>query len=246
MADPQRRAALEAVDLKQWFAAMPWKPGRSPVSAAPEYEDYLFEQWTHGTFDDYWAQPGIYAAGSYAQFADVPQIHMSSWYDPYCRTATENYLGLAETKKGPVRLILGPWTHGDRSYTYSGDVDFGPNATLDGNLAPDFLTFRLRWFDRWLRGLSKNVDAEPAVSIFVMGGGSGQRNADGRLDHGGETLCFDEADGVGRLVYELAFRGAGERRWKRIESEIDPMPPFIKPPGPAAVDPSRTRPRASI
>jgi putative CocE/NonD family hydrolase len=184
-ADPQRLAALEAVDLKQWFANMPWRPGHSPVSAAPEYEAYLFEQWTHGVFDDYWAQPGIYAAGSYDQFADVPQVHMSSWYDPYSRTATENYQGLVNRKQGPVRLILGPWTHGDRSYTYVGDVDLGAEATLDGNLAADFLTLRLRWFDRWLRGIENGVDAEPAVQVFVMGGGSGRRNAAGRLEHGG-------------------------------------------------------------
>ncbi len=186
MADPQRLAALEAVDLTQWFADMPWKPGHSPVSAAPEYEAYLFEQWTHGAFDDYWAQPGIYAAGMYEQFADVPQVHMSSWYDPYTRTATENYVGLVTRKHGPVRLILGPWTHGDRSLTYAGDVDFGRNATLDENLAPDFLTLRLRWFDRWLRGVANGVDTEPAVHVFVMGGGSGRRNPEGRLDHGGD------------------------------------------------------------
>ena len=185
MADPQRRAALEAVDLKAWFADMPWRPGHSPVSAAPEYEDYLFEQWTHGAFDDYWAQPGIYAAGSYEQFADVPQVHMSSWYDPYSRTAAENYTGLAPRKQGPVRLILGPWTHGDRSLQHAGEVDFGPEATLDDNLAPDFLTFRLRWFDRWLRGVENGVEDEPSVRVFVMGGGSGKRNAEGRLEHGG-------------------------------------------------------------
>lgn len=184
MADPQRRAALEAVDLHEWFAKMPWRPGHSPVTAAPEYEDYLFEQWTHGTFDDYWAQPGIYAAGAY-EHADVPQVHMSSWYDPYARTATENYTGLVNRKQGPVRLILGPWTHGDRSLSYAGEVDFGPESTLDDNLAEDFLTLRLRWFDRWLRGMENGVEQEPAVRVFVMGGGSGKRNADGRLDHGG-------------------------------------------------------------
>jgi putative CocE/NonD family hydrolase len=191
MADPQRRAALEAVDLQAWFADMPWRPGHSPVTAAPEYEDYLFEQWTHGAFDDYWAQPGIYAEGAYEQFADVPQVHMSSWYDPYARTATENYTGMVTRKQGPVRLILGPWTHGDRSLSHAGEVDFGPEATLDDNLAPDFLTFRLRWFDRWLRGVENGVENEPAVRVFVMGGGSGQRNADGRLDHGGHWRQAD-------------------------------------------------------
>jgi putative CocE/NonD family hydrolase len=94
-------------------------------------------------------------------------------------------VALSKRKKGPVRLILGPWTHGNRSITYAGDVDFGPAATLDGNLAPDFLTLRLRWFDCWLKGRDNGVGREPAVRIFVMGGGSGRCNAEGRLDHGG-------------------------------------------------------------
>jgi uncharacterized protein len=185
LANPQCRATLEAVDLHQWFAQMPWQPGHSPVTAAPEYEAYLFEQWTHGTFDEYWTQPGLYAAGYYAQSADVPQVHMSSWYDPYVRTATENYQGLVTRKRGPVRLILGPWTHGNRSSSSAGEVDFGPMAPLDDNLAPDFCTLRLRWFDRWLRGVDNGVETEPAVRVFVMGGGSGRRNAAGRLEHGG-------------------------------------------------------------
>jgi hypothetical protein len=84
-----------------------------------------------------------------------------------------------------VRLILGPWTHGDRQLTYAGDVDFGPAATIDGNVATDFLTLRLRWFDRYLKGIRNGVDAEPKVRVFVMGGGSGRKNAAGRMDHGG-------------------------------------------------------------
>jgi predicted acyl esterase len=119
------RAALDAEDLIEWFKAMPWKPGHSPVRWVPEYENYLFEQWTHGAFDDYWKQLGIYAEGYYKQFADVPQIHMSSWYDAYVRTAIDNYTALRKKKRGPVRLIMGPWTHGDRCKTFSGDVDFG-------------------------------------------------------------------------------------------------------------------------
>ena len=37
LADPQRHAVLAAVDLPQWFAYIPWQPGHSPVTAAPEY-----------------------------------------------------------------------------------------------------------------------------------------------------------------------------------------------------------------
>ena len=61
--DPEVKAALAALDIRAWFRRMRWRRGDSPISAAPEYEDYLFEQWSHGIFDDYWRQPGIYAEG---------------------------------------------------------------------------------------------------------------------------------------------------------------------------------------
>lgn len=183
--DPKKLAALKAVDIKAWFAKLPWKKGASPLSLAPDYEDYVFDQWKHGEFDAYWKQMGIYAEGFYDQFCDAPMVHMSSWFDPYPRTATQNYMGLKAKKRGPVRLILGPWTHGDRSLTYAGDVDFGPAATLDGQLAANHLELRLRWFDAWLKGARNGALQDPAVRIFVMGGGTGRRNAAGRMDHGG-------------------------------------------------------------
>ncbi|MBI4082909.1 MAG: CocE/NonD family hydrolase [Candidatus Lambdaproteobacteria bacterium] len=182
---PEIKAALEAEDIGAWFERMPWRPGHSPLQWVPEYEAYLLEQWTHGEFGDYWRQLGIHGEGYYGRYADVPMVHMSSWYDPYTRTATENYLGLSALKQGPVRLILGPWTHGDRSLSHVGDVEFGPAALLDGNLAPDYLALRLRWFDRWLRGIANGAERDPAVRVFVMGGGSGGRNGAGRLEHGG-------------------------------------------------------------
>ena len=183
--DPAKLAAMKAIDIRDWFRRMPWRRGASPVSLAPEYEDYLFEQWEHGVFDGYWKQLGIYAQGFYDKFTDAAMVHMSSWYDAYARTATDNYVGLSKRKRGPVHLIMGPWTHGDRQLTYAGDVDFGANATADGNLAPDFLTLRLRWFDRWLKGTGNGIDATARVRLFVMGGGSGRRNAAGRMEHGG-------------------------------------------------------------
>jgi len=232
--NPEVRAAMEAVDVHRWFREMPWAPGRSPVSLAPEYEAYLFEQWTLGAFDDYWKQPGIYAEGFHERWPDAPMVHMSSWFDPYPRTATDNYIGLKRHKRGPVRLILGPWTHGDRSLTWAGDVDFGPAATLDGQLATDFWELRVRWFDHWLRGVDNGVDTEPAVHYFVMGGGSGRRNSAGRMDHGGrwktaedwpvpgtiETRYYLHADGS--LAAE-APAGDGTGRTYRYDPQ-DPVP----------------------
>ena len=187
-ADPAVKAALEREDIFEWFKVMPWKPGHSPLRRVPEYEDYLFEQWTHGNFDEYWRRLGIWAQGYHAQVSDVPQVHLSSWYDAYIETAIANYTALKRLKRGPIRLIMGPWTHGDRALTWSGDVDFGPRATIDGNLAPHWREFRARWFDRWIKGIANGAEADPAVRLFLMGGGSGRRNADGRLDHGGRWI----------------------------------------------------------
>ena len=190
--DPVVRAALAQENLRDWFKAMPWKRGHTPVRHVPEYEDYLFEQWTHGAFDDYWRQLGIYTEGWHEGFADVPQIHMSSWYDAYVPTALENYLGLKARKRGPIRLIMGPWTHGDRSKSWAGEVDFGPAATVDGNLAEHWRELRVRWFDHWLKGRANGVEREPAVRLFLMGGGSERRDAAGRMAHGGRWIAAEE------------------------------------------------------
>jgi len=105
------KAALAAQDIGAWFRRMPWHKGDSPINVAPEYEDCLFEQWSHGIFDDYWKEPGTYAEGFYDRYADVPIVHLSGWYDPYARTAMENYVGLSRAKRSRMQLILGPWTH---------------------------------------------------------------------------------------------------------------------------------------
>ncbi|MDB5764330.1 MAG: antibiotic hydrolase, partial [Herminiimonas sp.] len=184
--DKEKLAAMSSIDIKEWANRIHlWEPGNSPLSHAPEYEEYLFDQWQRGIFDEYWKQAGLYAEGFYTRFCDAAIVHMSSWYDPYPRTATDNYIGLSRLKRGPICLILGPWTHGNRSLSYAGDVDFGPEATLDGNLADDFLSLRLKWFDRWLKGNDSQENSDPNVRLFVMGGGSGRKNAAGRMDHGG-------------------------------------------------------------
>src|SRR5208282_4376554 len=132
-----------------------------------------------------WCTGRIGTFGLSDRCTDVPIVHLSGWYDPYARTAMENYVGLSRAKRSRMQLILGPWTHGDRSLSHAGEVEFGPAAPVDGNLAADFFELRRRWFDRWLKGLANGVYEEPPVRVFVMGGGSGRRNRDGRLEHGG-------------------------------------------------------------
>ena len=186
-ANPTTHAALASEDVAEWFLRMPWRRGHSPLRWAPEYEDYLFEQWEHGSFDAYWRQPELYGAGHYDALDGIPVMLMCGWWDPYAQTTTDNYMGLSNRPGSHARLtrlVLGPWTHGERSLSYAGDVDFGPQAVLDGNLAKDHFEFRSQWFDRCLKGTPAPVDDAP-VRYFRMGGGTGRRIDSGRMDHGG-------------------------------------------------------------
>jgi len=224
--DPAKLAILKAIDLKSWFARLPWTRGHSPLSAEPEYEDYVFDQWEHGAFDAFWKQMGIYAAGYYAQWPDAAMLLISSWYDPYPRTVTDNFRALKARKRGPIRMILGPWTHGNREQTFAGDVDFGAAAAFEGNVASNYVALKLKWFDRFLKGQSNGVDLEPALDLFVMGGGTGRRNAQGRMDHGGAwrteqtwpiprqrpTRYYLQPDGT--LAARLPVKEAGPRVYR--------------------------------
>jgi putative CocE/NonD family hydrolase len=187
-ADPVLRAALQAEDIRAWFTRLPWQPGHSPLRHHPDYEAYLFEQWTHGAFDAFWQQAGIWADGFHDRYSQAACVHMSSWFDPYVMTATGNYAGLKRAGRGPQRLILGPWTHGNRSERVVGDVDFGDAAPID-IWAGDWRSYRLRFFDHIVKA---TPDPEPAVRLFVMGGGSGRRTVAGNLDHGGRWISCND------------------------------------------------------
>jgi len=184
-ANPAIAAAVETAS--QWLRGLPLKRGESPLSLAPGYERFVLDFMTKGDYEEFWANPSFNTEAHYERHSDVPIYLVGGWYDSWSRAMTTHFVELSRRKSGPIKLLMGPWAHGERSMslTYSGDVDFGPQASLDGNLAEDSDAWRLRWFDRWLKGLDSGVEGEPPIKVFVMGGGSGRKNADGRLDHGG-------------------------------------------------------------
>ncbi|MGH7211379.1 MAG: CocE/NonD family hydrolase, partial [Acetobacteraceae bacterium] len=160
--------------------------------------------------DATWHQLGLRAEDWHARYSRADCVHLSSWWDPYPLTATSNYTGLKQ--RGQQRLILGPWTHGDRSKRIFGDVDFGPDAPLD-SWAGDWRAYRLRFFDHVLKGAQLD---EPAVRVFVMGGGTGRRTAAGHLDHGGRWLTATDWP-IPRTEF-VAFHLHGD-------GTLDPSPP---------------------
>ena len=183
--DPKTLSEMNKVDPRELFLDLPWGPNDSPLRWAPDYEKYLLDIWEEERFTDYWKQIGLSIEYHLKHFSDIPQMHLGGWYDTYSKSTTDNYVQLSETKKGPIQLIMGPWTHGGRSVSFSGDVDLGDAAPVTENLALDYNHLRLRFFDKWIKGKSDSSILDKNILVFVMGGGTGSKTLEGRLDHGG-------------------------------------------------------------
>ena len=179
--DPAIAKALSYMDIRQIVKGLPFKAGETPLKLAPSYERNALNLLTRGDYDDLWKDPSVNFQLHWDQSPDVPIVFSSGWYDSYTRATVENYVGLSQRKKGPYRLLMGPWTHGDANMaiTSAGNVDLGQESPID------YAHMRLRWYDRWLKGIDTGVEKDPTVRIFVMGGGDGRKNKEGRLNHGG-------------------------------------------------------------
>ncbi|MFZ4662056.1 MAG: CocE/NonD family hydrolase [Caldilineaceae bacterium] len=171
--------------MRQLVQAMPWQPGQTPLAVVPRLEQILFDYYTRGEYDDFWAQKCNNFEAFYADHADIPGRFSGGWFDPYATAMTTYYSSMAQQNHAPQQLIMGPWTHvgmrGDSAF--AGDVDFGP-ASVWG--VPRYFAEQLRYFDRHLKGVTDAAVNEPPVRIFVMGGGDGHRTAQGKLFHGGQ------------------------------------------------------------
>jgi putative CocE/NonD family hydrolase len=188
--NPLIRDALKSIDPVDYLDPKrgPLKQGQTPLALIPSYEQFYFDMLTKTEYTDYWKKPDLCAEQYYDHIPDIPILLIGSWYDSYTRSTSENYIGLASRKKGPIRLIFGPWTHGWQNLerTYAGEVDFGVNAKIQTvSQAPSANAVALRWFDHWLKNRNLGLKDDSPVKLFVMGGGTGTKNMYGRLNHGG-------------------------------------------------------------
>lgn len=164
-----------------WLSRMPLKKGLTPISLDPHTEQWFFDMMTQTDYNDFWKKNALWQPEEYFdRYKDIPGYYVGGWYDLY-REETF-YTGLSKRKKSSIRLLMGPWIHSSNESS-AGDVDFGPQAALSDT---EYNALQLRWFDQTLKGKSTGLLDEPPVKIFVMGGGDGKKNQEGRLNHGGE------------------------------------------------------------
>ena len=182
--EPRVNAALNfgSPQFEDWLSRLPLRKGQTQLSLTPSYEAWALQLQSESDYTDYWKHPSLNPSLYWHEFPDVPILLVGGWYDSYTRGQFENLIGMGEGKNGPVRLLMGPWTHGSTNpeLTYAGDVEFGEDAALDS-----FRDVHLAWFDRALKGVDVGIDNAAPLRIFVMGGGGGRRAASGRIFHGG-------------------------------------------------------------
>ena len=128
----------------------------------------------HQTRDAYWQHGSVIE--DYDAIA-VPVYAIGGWADGYSNAIPRLMAGL----KVPRRGIIGPWAH---IYPH------------DGTPAPamGFLQDALRWWDRWLKGVTNGIDAEPVLRVWMQ-----------------ESVppATNYAERPGRWVAEAAWPGPG-------------------------------------
>ena len=179
--DPGTKGVLEeaAARMRQYLENLPIRAGMTPLHLAPEYEEWLLQAMSHGDNDAYWKQPGFGVVDQMDKYKDIPVYLIGGWFDSWGRQTTMSYMALSKNKRSPQKMIMGPWIHGAHTRSAHGQVDFGPEAAIDG------LALRLRWYDRWLKNIQNGAERDAPVKVFVMGGGSEAKVAEGRHMHGG-------------------------------------------------------------
>ena len=171
-------------NMREFLSNTPWKRGETALSHAPSLEETLFNYYTSGDYDEWWANENNDQTPYLDRHADIPVILTGGWWDPFAGGTADLFVDLTRRNKNPTHMVFGPWAHGTQrtDATHEGDVDFGPDAQWGMS---KFNPIRRRWFDRWLKDEPNGVEDDPPILLFVMGGGDGTKNADGRLNHGG-------------------------------------------------------------
>ncbi len=204
---PDLQASMSEIEehMFEWFKVPQEKHlrlFRDVPRAATWYREWL----DHPDLDDYWKQNGYFYERFYDDYPDVPAFFMGGFYDFCLLGTTTNYNGLAAALSSKPHLMLGPWCHGPMNARRrsAGTVDFGASSYVDWN------PVRLAFFDESLRGVDTGLfGRDRSVNVFVMGGGSGTKDSDGLIDHGGYWISGPSWPLPGTTFTEYHLRPAG-------------------------------------
>jgi putative CocE/NonD family hydrolase len=230
-ADPVLKKQLDEmwVDLPKWLIHQPLRQGESPLRLIPDYEKWFFDMLTKSDYEDYWKTPDLSIEEYIDDYPDIPLLLETSWYGHHITATLWKYEQLKKRHRTPKKLVIGMWLHGGDMFvqSWAGSIEFGAEAALEDNNS-----LRLRWLDQHLKGLATGLNDEAPVKLFVMGGGSGRRDAMGRLVHGGHWRDEQEWP-IARTQHTTFYmtpggellRGRAGADAKPIQYDFDPANP---------------------
>lgn len=213
--------------LRQAMDEIDWEPiyRHLPLVTMDEQAGFSSPLWReelkHPTRDEFW-EPLCYQ-DKFEQI-DLPVLHISGWYDDEQIGTPLNFIGMTargatEFARTNQKLLMGPWEHNINTSTKSGEVDFGPDSTID-------LKARIRrWFDHWLKDQPVEEQHEPRVRLFVMG----------------ENTWRDENEyPLARTQYTSYYLHSGGNANSRYgDGGLSPQLPANEPPDRYTYDPER-------
>jgi len=245
--DMRRRENLPGVHT-MWEHRILWKDQEQkwlnwlPWLELPEdsfgYETNSVKSWLKNPHVDLWK------LDEGCKDVSVPNLDIVGWYDHangdmlLFRTMVRE----AKTKVACAgsRIIIGPWTHGS-TYGRYGNIDFGPDATLDE------IALQIRWFDYWLKGKQNGVDKDAPVRIFVMGDNKWRDEQHWPLRRTKERILFitsaghaNTPSGDGKLV-DKRPQSSGTDRYVYDPNNPVPAPYGAQRPRPAGQRPLANR-----
>lgn len=235
---------IEVMDWEKWYKHLPLTDlaNWAGIQNTKLWNDLL----AHPNRDDYWPgpgeriSPGKNGPGKYDKIL-VPTFNISGWYDQVSQATINNYVGMSTY--GPAehrnhhKLMMGPWVHGGLFRTTQGELTFPSQSAPNGN------AWRLRWFDRWLKGMDNGFDKEPPVYVYVMGADKWRNECEWPLKRTQYTKYFLHSKGQANSLLGNGTLGTESPGQEPNDSfAYDPQRPVQTLGGNVAMHPARVGP----
>ncbi|HLI68910.1 MAG TPA: CocE/NonD family hydrolase [Ktedonobacteraceae bacterium] len=133
---------------------------------------YFFENFNHPMERDYELVRPLHIIGHHHDVT-VPTLNIGGWYDIFVQDTITHFKAMREEGSTPEarqsKLLIGPWAHGGFANPI-GELNFGFGASAALiDLKMDLVSYQLRWFDHWLKGIDTGMLNEAPIKLFVMG-----------------------------------------------------------------------------
>lgn len=152
---------LQEIYAKNWEQLLKQQPvSELDTKVLSKKLDY-YQKWVHhDSKDDYWKQSCFLER---IKEIEIPVFIQSGWFDTQLLNSKLAYNALIKSGNKNVKMIIGPWTHGDRESKYYKGQLIG-EAADDVNLQNQYI----RWFDYWLKGDRNGIPDEPKVQLYAL------------------------------------------------------------------------------